>query len=722
MAMGRGEVAGFTVPAFNLRGMTEELAQGIFEAAKETGTGTFILEIARSEMGYTAQNPDEFVRRVQVGANKANWQEPIFVQGDHSQAKAESAGKMAEGEIEKIKKLMDVEIAAGFYNIDIDASTLVDISLPTVAEQQKVNAMVTAELAKYIRSRQPKDVEISIGGEIGHIGDKNSTKEDLIQFVEIFRSLYPVELAGLSKISVQTGTAHGGHMETDGSLEEMKVDFEVIEELSRQARKYGMAGVVQHGASTLSESMFDEFPRRGANEIHLSTGWQNMIMDHPDFPADLKSEMYAWLDQEKSSERKEGETDEQFHYRTRKYAWGEFKNQLDQMSGEFKDTIKNEMKNRCIQLFRELKVEGTSAIVDRYVSKSEIQQVSETVGQIRTVEQVDVRRKRVIVRVDWNVTLGKALQIVDDTRIVRTLPTIKWLIEHGASQVILMSHLGKAEEKRSLRPVVEYASNLIGEPIKLVSQLSSSSVEQSRLVMLENLRLWEGEDRNDDEFAKELANLGDIYVNEAFGECHRESASIVGIPKYLPSYGGLWLQDEIETILKVRNNPERPYIVVMGGAKVEDKIKLIEVLSHSADTILLGGKLANEYVKKSMSVTGRAKILTPVEGSDLLDIGKETQKLYASEIAKAKTVVWNGPMGMVEDPQYRAGTEAIYEAITANIGAYTLVGGGDTLASIAKEEHLNRIDHVSTGGGAMLNLLEEGDLPGLTALRNSNRV
>jgi phosphoglycerate kinase len=336
--------------------------------------------------------------------------------------------------------------------------------------------------------------------------------------------------------------------------------------------------------------------------------------------------------------------------------------------------------------------------------------------QFRSVEQADVRGKRVIVRVDWNVTLGKALQIVDDTRIVRTLPTINWLLEHGAKQVVLMSHLGKVEEKRSLKPVVEYASRLVGQEITLLDHYTNQSL--SHLVMLENLRLWEGEEKNDEGFAKQLAGLGEIYVNEAFGECHRASASIVGIPKYLSSYAGLWLIDEVETIMRVRENPERPYMVVMGGAKVEDKTKLIEVLSQSADTILLGGKLANEYVQKGMKVSGKAKIVTPIEGSDLLDIGVETQKLYGREIAKAKTVVWNGPMGKVEDEKYRAGTQAIYEAMCANEEAYTLVGGGDTLASIAKEEHLNRIDHVSTGGGAMLKLLEKGALVGVEVLKS----
>lgn len=716
MAMARGEVSGFTVPAFNLRGMTEELSQGIFEAAKETEAGAFILEIARSEMGYTSQPPLEFVRRVLVGANKAGWSEPIFVQGDHSQAKSESPGKIMEGEVERIKKLIDVELQAGFYNIDIDASTLVDVSLLNVMDQQRVNAEVTAVLATYIRSRQPAGVQVSIGGEIGHIGDRNSTEEDLSCFNVLFRKNFGDQMIGLSKISVQTGTSHGGHMQEDGTMEEMKVDFSVIERLSKQAKTLGMGGVVQHGASTLPESMFGEFPKRGAIEIHLSTGWQNMILDHPTFPPDLKQVMYEWLDKEKSVERKEEESDGQFYYRMRKYVWGEFKNQLDATSEEFKQTIKNEMKKRCVQLFEALKVAGTREVVDRYVKEPESQIAREQEKRMRTIEQVDVRGKRVIVRVDWNVTLGKALQIVDDTRIVRTLPTIKWLIEHGAKQVILMSHLGKAEEKRSLEPVVRYAEKLLGEEITLINQYTNIPID--KIVILENLRLWEGEEKNDETFAKELASMGDIYVNEAFGECHREVASIVGIPKILPSYGGLWLGDEVETILKVRDNPERPYVVVMGGAKVEDKLALLELLSQRADVILLGGKLANEYVQKGIKVSGKAKIVVPIEGSDLLDIGVETQKLYASEIAKAKTVVWNGPMGKVEDEQYRAGTQAIYEAIYKNEAAYTLVGGGDTLSAIGKEEHLDRIDHVSTGGGAMLKLLEKGSLVGIEVLKS----
>lgn len=721
MAMARGEVKGFTVPAFNLRGMTEELSQGIFEAAIETDTGAFIFEIARSEMMYTNQLPMEFVRRVLVGANKANWHGPIFVQGDHSQAKVAKPGEMVEGEVHRIKTLIDVELEAGFYNIDIDASTLVDNSLPTVIAQQKVNAQVTCELAKYIREREPKGVTVSIGGEIGHIGERNSTEEDLNCFVELFSRSYPKGIKGLSKVSVQTGTSHGGKMLSDGTMEEMKVDFDVIEKLSKLAKKLGMAGVVQHGASTLPESMFSLFPKHGAIEIHLSTGWQNMIMDNPNFPSEIKEGMREWVAREKGSERKENETDEQFFYRMRKFAWGHIKTELDKTSDEFKLIIKEEMKKRAKELFGALKVEDTKNVVNKYIPITSENETTNIASNLKSIEHLDVRGKKVVVRVDWNVTLGKALQIVDDTRIVRTLPTIKWLIEKGAKQVILMSHLGKpkgVDARLSLKPIVEYASNLISQNILLIDNIEKVKLSQSEIVMLENLRFWEGEERNDEQFSQDLASLGDIYVNEAFGECHREVASIVGITKYLPSYAGFWLKEEVETILKIRNNPERPYVVVMGGAKVEDKIKLIEILAQGADTILLGGKLANEFVQKGMKIGGRASILTPIEGSDLFDIGDATQKVYANEISKAKTVVWNGPMGMVEDPTYRAGTESVYEAISTNIDAYTLVGGGDTLASLSKEKHLNRIDHVSTGGGAMLKLLEDGKLVGIVVLQS----
>jgi phosphoglycerate kinase len=333
---------------------------------------------------------------------------------------------------------------------------------------------------------------------------------------------------------------------------------------------------------------------------------------------------------------------------------------------------------------------------------------------LHTLDQAEITGKRVIIRVDWNVTLTESGAVADDTRIQKTLATIKWVIEHGAKQIVLLSHLGKAEEKKSLKPVVSYAQSLVGENILLFDQFDA--VPSGHLIMLENVRLWEGEDANDSLFAQKLATLGDLYIDEAFGEAHREAASIVGIPRSLPSFAGLQFAREVETILKVREHAEHPFVVVMGGAKVEDKIKLLDVLSNLADSILLGGKLANQFAISGLQLPGKARVISPVEGHDLFDIGPETQRLFSQEIAHAKTIVWNGPMGKVEDPQYRAGTEAIYDALTANEAAFTLVGGGDTLAAISRQEHKNRIDFISTGGGAMLKLLEKGTLPGIEVL------
>ena len=336
---------------------------------------------------------------------------------------------------------------------------------------------------------------------------------------------------------------------------------------------------------------------------------------------------------------------------------------------------------------------------------------------MRKLTELNPAGKRVVVRVDWNVSLGRALQVVDDTRIKRTVPTVRWLLDNGARQVVLFSHLGKHGEGKSLREVAKYAERLVGEPVSFCETAEQCGVDTtSRVILLENLRMWEGEDRNDSAFAKQLASLGEVYVNEAFGECHRESASIIGIPTLISGYAGLNLVEEVETLLRVRDNSERPFVVVMGGAKVEDKLKLLEMMSQKADTLLIGGKLANEFVRQKLKLTGTAKVVVPAEGVNLLDIGEETRKIFAEAIASAKTVVWNGPMGKVEDEQYQAGTHAIYEALVANQSAYTVVGGGATLAASRDEKHLERIDFVSTGGGAMLKLLEQGTLVGLRVL------
>ena len=337
---------------------------------------------------------------------------------------------------------------------------------------------------------------------------------------------------------------------------------------------------------------------------------------------------------------------------------------------------------------------------------------------MRKLTELNPNDKKVVVRVDWNVALGKALEVVDDTRIRRTLPTVKWLIDNGAKQITLLAHLGKFGEGKSLRGVAEYAEGLLGERIaflETVEKCQSDTVSQVK--MLENLRVWEGEDKNDPKFTQQLADLGEVYIDEAFGEAHRESASIVGVAKLLPSYAGLNFAEEVETLNRVMSEPKRPLVVIMGGAKVEDKIKLLEVFSKKAETILLGGKLANEYLANGIKLKGDARVIAPVEGDNLLDIGEETRKIFAEEIKNAGTVIWNGPMGKVEELEYQEGTHAVYEALIANEAAYTVVGGGDTLAAIGEEAHMERIDFVSTGGGAMLKLLEKGTLPGIEVLK-----
>lgn len=338
---------------------------------------------------------------------------------------------------------------------------------------------------------------------------------------------------------------------------------------------------------------------------------------------------------------------------------------------------------------------------------------------MRVVSELTPKEKKVVVRVDWNVTLGRALQVVDDTRIRRTERTIKYLVDGGAKQVVLVSHLGKAEEKRSIRPVALYAAKLLGEEIELCATVSECHRAKGRLVMLENVRLWAGEEKNDPEFVRELVSLGEVYVNEGFGVSHRNSASVIGIAKLLPSYAGFNLTEEVRRIERAMEEPKRPLIVVMGGAKVKDKIKLLKVMSEKADSLLLGGKLANEYMELGLKLEARSEVLLPVDGvgEPYLDIGEKTQKMFAEKIAKAKTVIWNGPMGKVEEEEYRAGTHAVYEALTHNESAEVIVGGGDTLAAIRNEKHLERIDFVSTGGGAMLELIEKGSLPGLEVLK-----
>jgi len=263
-AIGQGKIAGFTVPAMNMRGMTYDLARAAFRAAKKTKAAAIIFEIARSEMGYTDQQPSEFVASVLGAALKEGYSYPVFIQGDHFQVKEKGYKADPEKELAGVKKLIKDSIEAGFYQIDLDTSTLVDITKATVPEQQKGNCEVAAILTKYIRSLEPAGITVALGGEIGEIGGKNSTEEELRAYVSGYNALLGSGIKGISKIAVQTGTTHGGIPLPDGSIAKVKLDFETLEKLSKISRQeYGLAGCVQHGASTLPSELFDKFPKTG---------------------------------------------------------------------------------------------------------------------------------------------------------------------------------------------------------------------------------------------------------------------------------------------------------------------------------------------------------------------------------------------------------------------------------------------------------------------------
>ncbi len=319
MARGRGEFSGFTVPAINLRSMTYDLARAIFRVAEKNDSGAFVFEIARSEIGYTNQPPIEFASMVMAAAIKEGYSGPVFIQGDHYQANAAKYKENPQKEIESLQTLIADSINSGFYNIDIDSSTLVDLSKPTYKEQQLLNYDVCAKLAQFVRQHEPKGTTISVGGEIGEIGHQNSTPEDLHVFMDGLKERLPKGLVGISKISVQTGTTHGGIVLPDGSIKQISLDFNTLKTLSETARKrYGLAGAVQHGASTLPPEAFHKFVECETAEVHLATEFQNMIYESKHFPADLKKQIYAWLKVNAANEAKAGETEDQFIYKTRK--------------------------------------------------------------------------------------------------------------------------------------------------------------------------------------------------------------------------------------------------------------------------------------------------------------------------------------------------------------------------------------------------------------------
>ncbi len=367
VARGRGEFGGFTVPAINLRSMTYDLARAMFRAAKKNGSGAFVFEIARSEIGYTSQPPIEYASMVLAAAILESYSGPVFIQGDHFQVNAAKFKENPEKEIEGLQALIGDAISSGFYNIDIDSSTLVDVSKPDLKEQQLLNYEVCARLTQFIRHVEPRGITISVGGEIGEIGHQNSTPEDLHAFMVGLEDKRGKGLAGISKISVQTGTTHGGVILPDGSIGQIKLDFNTLKTLSEIARReYGLAGAVQHGASTLPPEAFHKFVECETAEVHLATEFQNMIYESEHFPADLKKRIYEWLKVNAASEAKQGETEEQFLYKTRKKALGPFKKEIMRLPQQTRDTIAAEIENKFDFLFKQLNVVNKRDLVNKY--------------------------------------------------------------------------------------------------------------------------------------------------------------------------------------------------------------------------------------------------------------------------------------------------------------------------------------------------------------------
>ncbi len=390
----------------------------------------------------------------------------------------------------------------------------------------------------------------------------------------------------------------------------------------------------------------------------------------------------------------------------------------------------------------------------------------------KTIEDIDVKGKKVLVRCDFNVPLDENKNITDENRLVGALPTIEYLVKQGA-KVILCSHLGRPKgefnEKYSLKPVAKRLSELLGQEVKMADDVVGESakaltanMKEGEIVLLENVRFHKEEEKNDPAFAKQLADLAEIYVNDAFGTAHRAHASTAGVAAYLPAVCGYLIQKEIEIMGGALSNPQRPFVAILGGAKVSDKIGVIENLLDKVDYLIIGGGMAYTFLKAKGYGIGTSicedekldlarklmekaqqkgvELLLPVENvvapefkADApatvvpsenipddqmgMDIGPKTVELFSEVIKKAKTVIWNGPMGVFEFPAFAEGTKAIAKAV-AESGAITIIGGGDSAAAVEQLGYADKMTHISTGGGASLEFLEGIELPGIAALND----
>ena len=376
LARGRGEVPNtFTTPAINLRSLTFFAARAVIRSAQSINAGALIFELARSETGYTDQRPSEYAANVLGAALAEGYTGPVFMQGDHYQVSASRYKDDPKTELQAVKDLTTEAMGAGFYNIDVDTSTLVDLSKDSVPEQQTSNYELTCSLSKFIRDLEPEGITVSIGGEIGEVGGHNSTEEELRAFLDGYlekaKEIAP-GMKGLSKISIQTGTSHGGVVLPDGSIKEVSVDFNTLQHLGEVARdSYGLGGAVQHGASTLPESAFNKFVEAGALEVHLATNFQNILYDH--LPQNLVDEIYTYLDQNHDHERKPDQTDEQFYYNTRKRALGPFKEKIWNLPEAKIQEISQAWEKQFSDLFDRLSLEDTKKFVDEHIQPVKVE-------------------------------------------------------------------------------------------------------------------------------------------------------------------------------------------------------------------------------------------------------------------------------------------------------------------------------------------------------------
>jgi fructose-bisphosphate aldolase, class II len=392
MARGAGKTGGYTVPAMNIRAASYDTMRAIFRTANALEAGAFILEIARSEIAYTEQRPTEYVAVILAAALREGFRGPVFVQGDHFQVNHKKFAVNPVLEVDSVKQLVTEAVAAGFYNIDVDTSTLVDLSKPTHDEQQVPNYMTAVDICRFVRAAEPTGVTISLGGEIGEVGTENSTPDELHAFMKGFNRVLAEQapgMAGLSKISVQSGTSHGGTVLADGSIADVALDLETLRIHGEIARAdYGMSGAVQHGASTLPDSKFNAFPQTETAEIHLATNFQNMMFDH--MPEALRKEIYDWLLINAKDERKATDTDEQFFYKTRKKAIGPFKKQMWALPADVKSKLAAAYDAKFTFLFTQLKVNGTKADVKQFVKAPRLHKVFGAPGVVAAPDDADL--------------------------------------------------------------------------------------------------------------------------------------------------------------------------------------------------------------------------------------------------------------------------------------------------------------------------------------------